>query len=88
MYLCICNAHRLEDVRATAVATGADSAVEVYAALGGPPRCGRCLPRAQEAIDALRTECCGGNGAAAGCCQDNGIASIPTRAPALALAEA
>jgi bacterioferritin-associated ferredoxin len=87
MYLCICNAHRLEDVRAAAISTGAESAAEVYAALGGPPRCGRCLPRAQETINAIRSECCGGTSAATGCCQEErGAIAAPARA--LALVEA
>ena len=37
MYVCICNAYRDAEIR--------------EAALGGGPRCGRCLPTAQELID-------------------------------------
>ncbi len=50
MYVCLCNALRARDV-AAAAAAGARTAVDAYSALGAAPRCGRCLPFAQELID-------------------------------------
>ncbi len=50
MYICICNAYRDAEIREAARA-GLRSAPKAYAALGGKPRCGRCLPVAQELID-------------------------------------
>lgn len=50
MYVCICNAYRDAEIREVA-RMGARSARKAYAALGGEPRCGRCLPVAQELID-------------------------------------
>ena len=50
MYVCICNRHRECDLRDVA-AGGAVSAEEAYSALGGEPRCGRCLPFAQQLVD-------------------------------------
>jgi len=50
MYVCICNGHRDRDIRAAA-ATGLKCARAVYAHLGKPPRCGRCLPFAAQLID-------------------------------------
>ena len=50
MYVCICNAYRDAEIR-EAARTGLRSAHKAYAALGGGPRCGRCLPAAQELID-------------------------------------
>ncbi len=50
MYVCICNAYRDAEIR-EAARSGLRSARKAYAALGGGPRCGRCLPVAQELID-------------------------------------
>ena len=50
MYVCICNAYRDAEIREAARA-GVRCAHKAYAALGGEPRCGRCLPTAQELID-------------------------------------
>ncbi|MCY4231971.1 MAG: (2Fe-2S)-binding protein [Alphaproteobacteria bacterium] len=50
MYVCICNAYRDAEIR-EAARTGVRSAHKAYAALGGGPRCGRCLPDAQDLID-------------------------------------
>jgi bacterioferritin-associated ferredoxin len=50
MYVCMCNALRDRDV-AAAAAAGARTAVDAYSALGAAPRCGRCLPFAQQLID-------------------------------------
>lgn len=50
MYVCICNAYRDAEIREAARA-GLRCAHKAYAALGGGPRCGRCLPTAQELID-------------------------------------
>ena len=53
MYVCMCNALRDRDV-AAAAAAGARTAVDAYSALGAAPRCGRCLPFAQQLIDRSR----------------------------------
>ena len=50
MYVCICNAYRDAEIREAARA-GLRCAHKAYAALGGGPRCGRCLPTAQDLID-------------------------------------
>ena len=58
MYVCICNRHRECDLKDLA-ARGELSAEEAYCALGGKPRCGRCLPFAQQLMDeasAMQTE--------------------------------
>jgi bacterioferritin-associated ferredoxin len=49
MYVCICNGHRESDIRAVAQ-TGLTCAREIYARLGKPPRCGRCLDTAAQVI--------------------------------------
>ena len=50
MYVCLCNAYRDAEIREIA-RSGLRCAHEAFAALGGAPRCGRCLPTAQELID-------------------------------------
>ena len=50
MYVCICNAYRDAEIR-EAARSGLRCARKAYAALGGGPRCGRCLPVAQDLID-------------------------------------
>lgn len=50
MYVCMCNALRDRDVAAAAEA-GARTAVDAYSALGARPRCGRCLPFAQQFVE-------------------------------------
>ena len=50
MYVCICNAYRDAEIR-EAARSGLRCAHKAYAALGGGPRCGRCLPAAQDLID-------------------------------------
>ncbi|MCY3755389.1 MAG: (2Fe-2S)-binding protein [Alphaproteobacteria bacterium] len=50
MYVCICNAYRDAEIR-EAARSGLRCAHKAYAALGGGPRCGRCLPVAQDLID-------------------------------------
>ena len=50
MYVCICNAYRDAEIR-EAARSGLRCARKAYAALGGDPRCGRCLPVAQDLID-------------------------------------
>lgn len=50
MYVCICNAYRDAEIR-EAARSGLRCARKAYAALGNAPRCGRCLPAAQELID-------------------------------------
>jgi bacterioferritin-associated ferredoxin len=49
MYICICNGHSDRDIR-QAAATGLRCAREIYAHLGKPPRCGRCLDTAAQLI--------------------------------------
>ncbi|MDE0059285.1 MAG: bacterioferritin-associated ferredoxin-like protein [Defluviicoccus sp.] len=55
MYVCICNRHRECDLRDLA-AGGARSAEEAYSALGGEPRCGRCLGFAQRLMDEVSAQ--------------------------------
>jgi bacterioferritin-associated ferredoxin len=50
MYVCICNGHRDSDIRAAA-ATGLTCPRAIYAHLGKPARCGRCLDLATQLID-------------------------------------
>lgn len=50
MYVCICNGHRDDEIRAAA-ATGLRCARAIYAHLGKPPRCGRCLALATKLIE-------------------------------------
>jgi bacterioferritin-associated ferredoxin len=50
MYVCICNGHRDQEIRAAA-ATGLRCAREIYRHLGKPPRCGRCLDLAARVIE-------------------------------------
>jgi bacterioferritin-associated ferredoxin len=49
MYICICNGHRERDIR-QAAESGLRCAREIYAHLGKPARCGRCLDSAAEVI--------------------------------------
>ena len=56
MYVCMCNALRDRDV-AAAAAAGARTAVDAYSALGAAPRCGRCLPFAQQFVDRCHFAC-------------------------------
>lgn len=55
MYVCICNGHAERDIR-EAAASGLRCPREVYAFLGKPPRCGRCLSLAAELIDAVHDD--------------------------------
>lgn len=50
MYICICNGHKERDIRAAAAA-GLRCPREIYAQLGKPPRCGRCLELAAQLIE-------------------------------------
>ncbi len=50
MYVCICNRYRECEIRSLA-AGGAKSPEEAYSALGGGPRCGRCLAFARQLMD-------------------------------------
>ena len=52
MYVCICNGYRDSEICAVAAA-GVRCARKAYDALGGPPRCGRCLFAAQALIDGV-----------------------------------
>lgn len=60
MYICICNGHRDSDIRKAARA-GLRSAPEIYARLGKPVRCGRCLEMAAKVIEEARGSCDPGN---------------------------
>jgi len=50
MYVCICNGHRDSEIRRAAQASGLTSARAIYAHLGKPPRCGRCLELADRLV--------------------------------------
>lgn len=50
MYVCICNGHAERDIR-KAAASGLRCPKAIYASLGKPPRCGRCLTLATEIIE-------------------------------------
>jgi bacterioferritin-associated ferredoxin len=49
MIVCVCNAIREKDLR-SAVRCGNERAAEVYARLGRKPKCGQCIPFAQNLI--------------------------------------
>lgn len=51
MYICICNGHRDSEIRNAAAETGIRCPRQVYAYLGKPPRCGRCLELASQVIE-------------------------------------
>jgi bacterioferritin-associated ferredoxin len=51
MYVCICNGHRDHDIRAAAQSSGLRCARTIYAKLGKPARCGRCLDLASQVIE-------------------------------------
>jgi bacterioferritin-associated ferredoxin len=50
MYICICNGHRDHEIRAAAQ-SGLRCARAIYAQLGKPARCGRCLETASQLIE-------------------------------------
>ena len=52
MYVCICNGHAEQDIR-EAAASGLTCPREIYASLGKPPQCGRCLNFAENLIDSV-----------------------------------
>lgn len=64
MYVCICNGHRDSEIRSAAAETGLRCPRDVYAWLGKPPRCGRCLELASQVIEEARAD--GANEAEAG----------------------
>ncbi len=72
MFVCVCNAYRDAEICEVA-RSGVRCARRAYMALGGGPRCGRCLPFAQGLIDEVHGEGKGG---------------APARAPAAPRAEA
>jgi bacterioferritin-associated ferredoxin len=49
MVVCVCNRYRDADIR-EAARSGMTCPREIYASLGRPPRCGRCLEFAAEVI--------------------------------------
>lgn len=55
MYVCICNGHREHEIR-EAAASGLTCPRQVYASLGKPVRCGRCLDLAAQVIDEVHAE--------------------------------
>lgn len=67
MYICLCNGHRERDIRRAAQA-GARCVRTIYEQLGGPPRCGRCLPTAERLI--ARLEASPRSDAASEACHD------------------
>ncbi|NIA70092.1 hypothetical protein HBA54_15915 [Pelagibius litoralis] len=54
MYVCLCNGYRDGDIREMAE-SGVRCAREAYMALGSGPRCGACLPCAQDIVDAVHS---------------------------------
>lgn len=52
MYVCLCNGHAEREIR-EAAASGLRCPKAVYASLGKPPRCGRCLNVAAEIIESV-----------------------------------
>ena len=52
MYVCLCNGHVEREIR-EAAASGLRCPKAIYASLGKPPRCGRCLPLASEIIESV-----------------------------------
>ncbi len=52
MYVCLCNGHVERDIR-EAAASGLRCPKAIYASLGKPPRCGRCLTLATEIIESV-----------------------------------
>lgn len=65
MYVCNCNGYRDSEIESCA-RRGVRSVDEAYASLGGPPCCGRCIPMAQEMIDAVHRRAAAGGGAPLG----------------------
>ena len=55
MFVCVCNAYRDAEICEVA-RSGVRCARMAYMALGGGPRCGRCLPFAQVLIDEVHGE--------------------------------
>lgn len=47
VYVCICNGFTERDVREL-IQSGPCSAAKIYRALGGPPRCGKCVRQVRE----------------------------------------
>ncbi|MEQ8345822.1 MAG: hypothetical protein RIB84_24505 [Sneathiellaceae bacterium] len=62
MIVCLCNGHNDREIRAKAAELGSTCPVTVYAALQGPPRCGRCLDYAGRMLGTGAQHC--RNGAA------------------------
>jgi bacterioferritin-associated ferredoxin len=52
MYVCLCNGYRDSEIRDVAQ-SGVRCARAAYQSLGNGPRCGRCLPFAQDLIDGI-----------------------------------
>jgi bacterioferritin-associated ferredoxin len=51
MYVCLC--HGFTDRQVRSVAARPESNVaEIYRALGGPPRCGKCVPTVRDLVRA------------------------------------
>jgi len=49
MYVCVCNGHSDRDIR-SAARSGLRCARTIYAQLGKPLRCGRCLQTAERLV--------------------------------------
>lgn len=52
MYVCLCNGYRDAEICQVAE-SGVRCAQTAYLTLGNGPRCGRCLPTAQDLIDRI-----------------------------------
>lgn len=52
MYVCLCNGYRDAEICQVAE-SGVRCAQTAYRTLGNGPRCGRCLPTAQDLIDRI-----------------------------------
>jgi len=50
MYVCVCNGHSDRDIR-QAAQSGLRCARTIYAQLGKPIRCGRCLQTAERLVE-------------------------------------
>lgn len=49
MYICLCHGFTDKQVKG-AIADGRRSMAEIYACLGGKPRCGRCVSEVREIL--------------------------------------
>ena len=64
MYVCVCNGHSDRDIR-RAARSGLRCARTIYAQLGKPLRCGRCLQTAEQVVQEVHDASEGSRDAAA-----------------------